>query len=69
MNNSKALQRRLTFRPLAATARDTLGWYKRQPPHLQAQLLQGLTGMFSMEDSMEHEQELLNAWHRHATQG
>jgi 2'-hydroxyisoflavone reductase len=67
MSNNKALERGLTLRPLAVTAADTLGWYKNQPRHRQMQLLLGLNGMVPVEDSMEHEQELLNAWHRHAT--
>jgi hypothetical protein len=46
MNNSKATDRGLIFRPLAVIAADTLGWYKRQPPHLQGQLLLEFTGMF-----------------------
>jgi 2'-hydroxyisoflavone reductase len=67
MNNSKALERGMTLRPLAQTATDTLVWYKQQLPHLQAQLLLGLTGMFSLRDSMELERQLLGAWHANET--
>jgi len=67
MNNSKARDRGLIFRPLTVTAADTLAWYSSQPKHLQTQLLLGLTGMFSVEDSMEQEQELLGAWHAYQT--
>jgi 2'-hydroxyisoflavone reductase len=63
MSNDKARDRRLIFRPLAATAVDTLDWYHRQPRHVQAQLLLGLNGMFSLQASMELEQQLLGAWH------
>jgi 2'-hydroxyisoflavone reductase len=63
VSNDKARDRGLAFRPLPATAADTLAWYWGQPKHRQTQLLLGLTGMFSMEDSMEHERELLGAWH------
>ena len=32
----RALAKGLTFRPLAETARDTLAWFKTQPPERQA---------------------------------
>jgi 2'-hydroxyisoflavone reductase len=63
MSNDKARERGLTFRPLGVTAADTLAWYKSQHKHLQSQLLLGFTGMFSIEDSMKRERELLDAWH------
>ena len=44
----------LTFRPLATTARDTLDWFKQQPPDRQAKLKAGL--------SPARERELLSAW-------
>jgi 2'-hydroxyisoflavone reductase len=39
----KALAAGLTFRPLAATASDTLAWFKQQPAERQAKLKAGLT--------------------------
>jgi 2'-hydroxyisoflavone reductase len=63
MSNDKARERGLTFRPMGVTAADTLAWYKSQHRHLQSQLLLGFTGMFSVEDSMKRERELLHAWH------
>jgi hypothetical protein len=63
MSNDKARERGLTFRPMGVTAADTLAWYKSQHKHLQSQLLLGFTGMFSVEDSMKRERELLDAWH------
>jgi 2'-hydroxyisoflavone reductase len=45
----------LTFRPLADTARDTLAWFKAQPPERQ-KLKAGL--------SAEREAEVLAAWHK-----
>ena len=45
----------LTFRPLAVTARDTLDYYRAQPPERQATLRAGI--------SPEREAEVLRAWH------
>jgi 2'-hydroxyisoflavone reductase len=53
---SRALGQGLTFRPLADTARDTLAWFKSQPPERQAKLKAGLTS--------EREAEVLAAWHK-----
>lgn len=50
-----ALGKGLTFRPLAETARDTLAWFKSQPPERQ-KLKAGL--------SAEREAEVLVAWHK-----
>ncbi|MEP6698458.1 MAG: NAD-dependent epimerase/dehydratase family protein [Verrucomicrobiota bacterium] len=54
----RALDKGLTFRPLAATARDTLAWFKAQPAERQAKLKAGL--------SSEREAEVLAAWHKQA---
>ena len=54
----KALGKGLTFRPLAETARDTLEWFKSQPPERQSKLKAGLTA--------ERETEVLAAWHKEA---
>ncbi len=51
----RALEKGLTFRPLAETARDTLAWFKQQPAERQAKLKAGLTP--------EREAEVLKAWH------
>jgi 2'-hydroxyisoflavone reductase len=40
---TKALAAGLTFRPLEATAADTLAWFKQQPSERQAKLRAGLT--------------------------
>lgn len=45
----------LTFRPLEVTARDTLAWFKAQPPERQ-KLKAGITP--------EREAEVLAAWHK-----
>ncbi|MEN3369033.1 MAG: hypothetical protein V7609_1176 [Verrucomicrobiota bacterium] len=50
-----ALGKGLTFRPLAETARDTLVWFKSQPPERQ-KLKAGI--------SAEREAEVLAAWHK-----
>jgi 2'-hydroxyisoflavone reductase len=51
----RALSQGLTFRPLADTARDTLAWFKAQPPERQ-KLKAGI--------SAEREAEVLAAWHK-----
>ena len=50
----RALDKGLTFRPLADTARDTLAWFKSQPAERQAKLKAGLPP--------EREAEVLAAW-------
>ena len=50
----RALNKGLTFRPLAETARDTLAWFKSLPQDRQAKLRAGLTP--------EREAEVLAAW-------
>ena len=51
-----ALDKGLTFRPLAVTARDTLAWFKSQPKERQEKLRAGITP--------EREAEVLLAWHK-----
>jgi 2'-hydroxyisoflavone reductase len=55
-NITRALAKGLTFRPLAETARDTLGWFKSQPQDRQSKLRAGLTP--------EREAEVLAQWHK-----
>ena len=55
-NNSRAIAKGLTFRPLAETARDTLAWFKAQALERQAKLKAGITA--------EREAEVLAAWHK-----
>jgi 2'-hydroxyisoflavone reductase len=50
----RALAAGLTFRPLAATAADTLAWFRAQPPARQDKLRAGLTA--------EREAALLARW-------
>ncbi len=58
VNTARALARGLTFRPLEDTARDTLAWFKTQPPERQEKLRAGLPA--------EREREVLAAWHQRA---
>ncbi|PYS20820.1 MAG: epimerase [Acidobacteria bacterium] len=51
----KALDKELTFRPLADTTQATLEWFKKQPAERQAKLYAGLTA--------EREAAVLAAWH------
>jgi 2'-hydroxyisoflavone reductase len=50
----RAVDKGLTFRPLADTTRDTLAWFKSQPAERQAKLRAGITP--------EREAEVLAAW-------
>ena len=50
----RALDKGLTFRPLAVTARDTLAWFKSQPKERQEKLKAGL--------SLEREADVLAEW-------
>jgi 2'-hydroxyisoflavone reductase len=52
----RALEKGLTFRPLAETSGDTLAWFKAQPNERQEKLRAGLT--------QEREAEVLKAWHK-----
>lgn len=61
-SNRRAIERGLTFRSLADTARATLDWYKSRPAEEQIKLRNGL--------APEREQAVLAAWHaRTAAQG
>ena len=59
VSNRRAIEKGLTFRPLAETARDTLAWFKAQPKERQEKLKAGI--------SPEREAEVLKAWGAHAT--
>jgi 2'-hydroxyisoflavone reductase len=61
VRNDKAIARGLAFRALSVTAADSLSWYRSRPP--DSDLLLGLHGTGSIEDSMTLERELLSAWH------
>jgi 2'-hydroxyisoflavone reductase len=54
---AKAMALGLRFRPVADTARDTLAWWKTQPPERQAKLRAGLDA--------ERERSVLAEWHKH----
>jgi 2'-hydroxyisoflavone reductase len=56
VSNAKAVALGMTFRPVEETVRDTLAWWKAQPPERQAKLRAGL--------SAEREREVLAAWHK-----
>ncbi|QSQ11459.1 SDR family oxidoreductase [Myxococcus landrumensis] len=58
---AKALAQGLTFRPITDTVRDTLAWFKAEPPERQAKLKAGL--------SPEREKEVLAAWHQEHDKG
>jgi 2'-hydroxyisoflavone reductase len=53
---ARAMQRGLTFRPTADTARDTLAWFQTLPPERQQKMRAGLPP--------EREREVLAAWHQ-----
>ena len=55
INIERSVGKGLTFRPLEVTARDTLAWFKSQPPERQ-KLKAGITP--------EREAEVLAAWHK-----
>jgi 2'-hydroxyisoflavone reductase len=54
MSNARAVAAGLTFRPLAATARDTLGWFLSEPADRQRDLGAGM--------NPGREERLLAAW-------
>jgi 2'-hydroxyisoflavone reductase len=56
ISNRRAAAQGSTFRPLAQTARDTLAWFRGQPPARQEKLKAGLTSA--------REAEVLAAWHK-----
>ena len=55
VKNTRAVAKGLTFRPIKATAKDTLDWWKKQPKERTARLKSGL--------SEEREAAVLAAWH------
>jgi 2'-hydroxyisoflavone reductase len=56
MDNRRAIAAGMTFRPLAATAGDTLAWWKSLPAERQATLRAGIPA--------DREHAALEAWHR-----
>ena len=52
---SRAIAKGLTFRPVAATVKDTLSWWKSQPKERQATLRSGI--------KPDREVEVLKTWH------
>jgi len=54
MVNTRAIEKGMTFRPLAVIARDTLDWHRTRAAELQEKLRVGL--------SREREAELLSKW-------
>ncbi|MCP3065507.1 NAD-dependent epimerase/dehydratase family protein [Myxococcus sp. K38C18041901] len=61
VNIDKALAAGLTFRPLEDTVRDTVEWFKSEPPERQAKLKAGI--------APAREKEVLAAWHQEHDQG
>lgn len=55
VSNARAIAAGLSFRPLAQTVTDLLGWYRSLPAERQAELRAGIT--------REKEAEILKAWH------
>uniref|UniRef100_UPI0025E022AC NAD-dependent epimerase/dehydratase family protein n=1 Tax=Arenimonas sp. TaxID=1872635 RepID=UPI0025E022AC len=55
VSNARAIGAGLSFRPLAQTVTDLLGWYRSLPAERQAELRAGIT--------REKEAEILKAWH------
>ena len=55
ISSAKAIAAGLTFRSVAATAKDTLAWFKTLPEDRRGKLQAGIT--------MDKEKELLAAWH------
>jgi hypothetical protein len=56
-DNHRAIAAGLTFRPLAASAVDTLEWFKAAPPGAQGRMLKS-AGL-----EPERENAVLAAWH------
>jgi 2'-hydroxyisoflavone reductase len=54
LSNGRAVAAGLRFRPIGVTAKDTLSWWKAQPPDRRAKLRAGL--------SEPREREVLEAW-------
>lgn len=71
MSNARALRNGFTSRPLSVTLRETLDWYKQQPPDEQNSLITGFKrgpdGSWSPATTswtayLQREQELLQMW-------
>lgn len=60
VNNARAIQAGLTFRPLATTVADLLAWFRALPQERQATLRAGI--------SREREAQLLRDWHARASE-
>ncbi|MGI9629187.1 MAG: NAD-dependent epimerase/dehydratase family protein [Longimicrobiales bacterium] len=54
MDNRRAIEKGMTFRPLAVTARETLDWHRTRTDEQQAELRVGM--------KRDREQELLHEW-------
>lgn len=59
VSNQRALQAGLSFRPLATTVADLMGWFRSLPASRQDELRAGM--------SRQRESELIAAWRRHAS--
>ena len=57
-SSARALEKGLTFKPLAVTARDTIDWHKTRPEEERSEMRAGI--------SAEREAEVLAAWHERA---
>jgi hypothetical protein len=77
MSNQKILAQGLTTRPLAATLRGVLDWYKRQPANEQLSLITGFRknaegewseNRTSWGEYLAREQELIRALNRRAAE-
>jgi 2'-hydroxyisoflavone reductase len=55
VSNARAVAKGLAFRPVKATAKDTLDWWKTLPKERTSRLKSGL--------SPEREAQVLAAWH------
>jgi 2'-hydroxyisoflavone reductase len=71
MSNQRALAQGLTTRPIGITLRETLDWYRKQPPDQQASLITGFRrnadgtwseNRASWPDYLSRERELLTKW-------
>lgn len=62
LNNDKARDHGLAFRPLNVTVADTLAWYRSLPAERQRMVLMPIDSSRALEDSMARERELLAEW-------
>ncbi len=63
----RALRQGLAFRPLALTARDTLGWYRDLPAELQKRVAPQFAEKAGERSWLDREKELLEKWRAHKT--